>query len=57
MAEQAEDRHMPDLKHTNFKLPLDSPFAAFTEVHLRLVVFGHHLHKLPGEDRVLWEQH
>lgn len=41
---------------TDLQLPLDPPFAAFTEVHLRLVVFGHHLHKLAGEDGVLWGQ-
>jgi hypothetical protein len=49
-------KHIKLQTHTNFKLPLDSPFAAFTEVHLSLVVFGHHLHKLPGKDRVLREQ-
>lgn len=38
---------------SNFKLPLDAPFAAFTEVHLSLIVLCHHLHKLPGEDGVL----
>lgn len=41
--------------HTDFELPLDSPFTAFAEVHLSLVVFGHHLHELPGQDGVLWE--
>ena len=38
---------------TDLELPLDPPFAALTEVHLGLVVLGHHLHKLPGQDRVL----
>ena len=41
---------------TDLKLPLDPPFAALTEVHLGLVVLGHHLHKLPGQDGVLWGQ-
>ena len=41
---------------TDLELPLDPPFAALTEVHLGLVVLGHHLHKLPGQDRVLREQ-
>lgn len=39
--------------HTDLELPLDSPFASLTEVHLGFVVFGHHLHKLPGQDGVL----
>lgn len=54
VAEQRE-KAPPNQIRTDFELPLDSPFAAFTEVHLGLVVFGHHLHKLPGEDGVLWE--
>ena len=38
---------------TDLELPLDPPFAALTKVHLGLVVLGHHLHKLPGQDGVL----
>ena len=38
---------------TDLQLSLDPPFAPLPEVHLRLVVLGHHLHKLPGEHGML----
>lgn len=38
---------------TDLQLPGDSSFTLFSEVHLSLVVFCHHLHKLLGQDGVL----
>ena len=42
---------------TDLQLPLDAAFAPLPEVHLRLVVLGHHLHKLPGEHSMLGGRH
>lgn len=38
---------------TDLKLSLDASFTPLPEVHLGLVVFGHHLHKLPGQHCIL----
>lgn len=35
---------------SDLKLPWDSLFAALTDIHLGLIIFGHHLHNLPGQD-------
>lgn len=41
------------LPPTYLQLPLDPSFASFPKGHLGLVVLGHDLHELPGQNRVL----
>lgn len=41
---------------TDLQLPSDASFALVPEVDLGLVVLGHHLHKLLGQDGVLREK-
>lgn len=38
---------------TYLQLSLDPSFASFPKGHLSLIVLGHDLHKLPGQNRVL----
>ena len=40
---------------TDLQLPSNSSFTLFSEVHLSLVVFCHHLHKLLSQDGVLFD--
>lgn len=44
------------LSLTDLELSLDASFTPLPEVHLGLVVFGHHLHELPGQHRMLCGQ-
>lgn len=41
------------LSLTDLELSLDASFTPLPEVHLSLIVFGHHLHKLPGQHCML----
>lgn len=41
---------------TDLQLPSDAPFALVPEVDLGLVILGHHLYKLLGQDGVLREK-
>lgn len=43
----------PHVSLTYLQLSLDPSFASFPKGHLRLVVLGHDLHKLPGQHCVL----
>lgn len=38
---------------TDLQLSLNATFTPLPEVHLGFVIFGHYLHKLPGQDSML----